>query len=1120
MKKLPIFICYRQIDGKQAAERVYFVLHNHPVSMSAGPDTPHKDFILDVYYDQATPGVGDWTAIHEPHLKRSHAMVVICTPGAMLVEGESDWVHREIEWWIANRETAPILVDPLNQGDRLVPKSIAEKWPKAQRIKLEDEVSADSNTIKQKQAQDRLRARLLGGIIPASENTYRQELEHQQRTNQRLRKLLMATRALLLVVCVTSVIAALGFWLFSEEKINRANTAAKLAHEQANKDRIGKEAAKQSEEHQKELRKAADDLAREQQERAEDAEEALAVSLLNAIGHNDGAIGDVEFACLWQLAACRNGNTRLKFIEKAVESDRAAQQLRRRLDVCLKAAVGLNESTRREVRKLLTVIMRDTSPSHERLDLILDIGEALSLSDRDYTKAASTATFRATMNCEPKMLRRWATRFQTHAMNVRDAEVSEQALQIANRMIQHSRHLKIVDAFETVAGLLEESAKTQMARVIASELSAAVDGAARPSNQSFGDDLTPLATNFTQIITHLPARDVAERTSAFADRVLTYAAQNQPRYLSTFAITIATVASHLSDDVAFQKASRMATIISTAAVEASQIHEFQSLARGFRALDGFLNIPEERQIATNMCSGISRVIADVGKKSTVIPEAQIQMIAEVFAEIAGSLSAKDASETASLIAEKIIRFIPSTSSKLATRCRFLTTAFGEVAPYLTEQVAAQYADVLASKIEKTIGKEFGFEHFRMDDTWSVLATYLSRDDMARHASTIATTIVERMSNARSTKRFDAFYSVLASGVARRDALGICNRLVNAMTTATDQQQLTIVKLQFLRLADKLSSEGAKQICDQIVESVLARNFASAPHRVVCLAVAFDSLAGKLDNRDASDAASTFVDALTQEIGDYGTRRIVADPKVIADALQYVAGKLDHEKAPVAARTIANLTRRLHGDAVHSLATAFQIVAGKIKQVEAAEGAAAIAEKVVDELESATEPAILESLALAFHCVADTLDEEKADAVAHVVARRLEDMIATSTSPADVESLCRSFALIASELDAILAREIAKLFADAIFAVRALSDNPEIQNLTTAFAVIAEYLSPEQLLAFAKYPICTGSIEQAVLATIYAGAPDRDPLCLWEFVFWLKTKNESLYDASQQPLNRL
>ena len=227
MRKWPIFICYRQSDGVSAAARIYNLLQDQPVPgiNDAGQyDDPPQ---LDVYFDQAAPGVEDWTVIHEPYLKRARAIIVICTPGAKLNEGQKDWVHREINWWLEHREMAPILVDPLGEEIRYVPDPIALKWPNAQRIKLIDRnwegLSNDDRLV----LDERVRAQFIGAIIPSRDSFYRQELEEEKNRAERLQRI---RRTAVGLAVAFLVIAALAAWIYSlkeaaEEAAAKAESA-------------------------------------------------------------------------------------------------------------------------------------------------------------------------------------------------------------------------------------------------------------------------------------------------------------------------------------------------------------------------------------------------------------------------------------------------------------------------------------------------------------------------------------------------------------------------------------------------------------------------------------------------------------------------------------------------------------------------------------------------------------------------------------------------------------------------------------------------------------------------------------------------------------------------------
>ncbi len=196
MNNWPVFICYRQSDGRATAERLYSLLQGLSIPTPSQDTNVEEPSVLDIYYDQAAPGIGDWTELHEPYLKRARALIVVCTPGAKLDEGEKDWVHREINWWIASRSAAPILIDALGEEDRYIPGEIADRWPNTQRIKI---IEAQWNSLTEEEQQplrQRIQARILGAITYSGENVYRQELALEQERTRELQEALHAQQTL------------------------------------------------------------------------------------------------------------------------------------------------------------------------------------------------------------------------------------------------------------------------------------------------------------------------------------------------------------------------------------------------------------------------------------------------------------------------------------------------------------------------------------------------------------------------------------------------------------------------------------------------------------------------------------------------------------------------------------------------------------------------------------------------------------------------------------------------------------------------------------------------------------------------------------------------------------
>ena len=210
LHRWPIFICYRRVDGAATARR----LHEMLVACRT-QDADGNEVELDPYLDENMPGVANWKELHRPYLEKARALIVICTPGAFIDEGENDWVHREIDWWIENRNQAPILVDPLMQEARFVPSQIARRWPDIQRISMPETEWATLSPGEAEQKAKALRRRVIGAILPSGAAIYEEELARERaqaaaerEAKQRATRMLKIAFGLLAMVVLLGVIAA------------------------------------------------------------------------------------------------------------------------------------------------------------------------------------------------------------------------------------------------------------------------------------------------------------------------------------------------------------------------------------------------------------------------------------------------------------------------------------------------------------------------------------------------------------------------------------------------------------------------------------------------------------------------------------------------------------------------------------------------------------------------------------------------------------------------------------------------------------------------------------------------------------------------------------------------
>jgi WD40 repeat protein len=189
-----VFICYRRSDGSSAAELVYRNLSG--VVVRGADDLDHP---LDIYFDQTAPAIPDWRQKHLPHLRVSRALIFVATPMARCRHEGDDWVHMELDWWVANRKTPPIIVNATDTIASAVPKAIQNKWPYAQRIECNPEYWRRLPADQQEFNEKRLAQRITEGIRLSETGIRYEELLRLRKLNQRL-----------LILLVMVLLAALG----------------------------------------------------------------------------------------------------------------------------------------------------------------------------------------------------------------------------------------------------------------------------------------------------------------------------------------------------------------------------------------------------------------------------------------------------------------------------------------------------------------------------------------------------------------------------------------------------------------------------------------------------------------------------------------------------------------------------------------------------------------------------------------------------------------------------------------------------------------------------------------------------------------------------------------------
>jgi len=205
-----VFIAYRRADGQACANWLQGVLHEQPISTVEG-----RVAKLKTYFDVHAPAISDWRDKWKADLAVARAFILVCSPLAATEQPKSekntpDWLYEEIRWWIANRRTAPILVEAWPDGECRVPAPVAAVWPYAQRLPWSHATVGDEAHL--------LVQRIIEGLVLSA-----RRIDHEE-----LRRLRIRNRLLQVLALVALALAVGLFVAFQREASARADAERNL----------------------------------------------------------------------------------------------------------------------------------------------------------------------------------------------------------------------------------------------------------------------------------------------------------------------------------------------------------------------------------------------------------------------------------------------------------------------------------------------------------------------------------------------------------------------------------------------------------------------------------------------------------------------------------------------------------------------------------------------------------------------------------------------------------------------------------------------------------------------------------------------------------------------------
>src|SRR5271157_3316268 len=180
-KTCPIFIAYRDDDGQEHAEWLFRHLSGREVPLTASDMSGPP--LVEAFFDKNNPPTDDFLKYNQPNLERAQALILVCTYGAAQRKAPhlgEDWLYREIDWWLGNRGTSPLLIRASIKNP-YIPLEISNHWPRAQWVELYlDALEAASDEERNERAE-RITGRVLRGIANSRSGVVYEELQRQKR---------------------------------------------------------------------------------------------------------------------------------------------------------------------------------------------------------------------------------------------------------------------------------------------------------------------------------------------------------------------------------------------------------------------------------------------------------------------------------------------------------------------------------------------------------------------------------------------------------------------------------------------------------------------------------------------------------------------------------------------------------------------------------------------------------------------------------------------------------------------------------------------------------------------------------------------------------------------------
>jgi tRNA A-37 threonylcarbamoyl transferase component Bud32 len=697
-------------------------------------------------------------------------------------------------------------------------------------------------------------------------------------------------------------------------------------------------------------------------------------------------LSDPEIEALEELAATKEEKQRLNFLREATRSPTTTQQLRRRVDVALQAALGLDPRRRAAAERLL--LARLDTPgltAEQEIDLATVLvaaapgpqgarraAEVLALRmskapDRSAGLSLSHVLVAATARVEPKTaaailvqamgqttesdtLRLLALGLAAVVARLEPGEAAAPSAAAAAILAPEMSKAQRPDTFSDLSqGLIAVAAHMKPGEA-ASCIVQALGKAPAPDRQLQG---VALAQGLTAIAAHLSPQEAAE-VVAFLRQTL--ASTTDPSLLRSYAQSLAAMATRLEPREAVAVCTETAAILIRAPGWTSDRYVASVLSQGLVAVAAHM---EPRDAATVLVQAMSK---------TLSAEA-LQLLAERLARVAPHLEPGVAVEIVALLTQALGRTTEPGALRHLTEGLVAVTARlqpGAATAALTEATA-----ILVPALSKVPPPERQVQSLALPEGLVTLAAHLEP----------------------------------------RDAAAI---LLQAMNKTGDSFALRCLTQRLALAAQPDPSDmGAAARC-----LVRVMDRATAPDGLRRLAEALAAVTPYLSPRDAGEAVAALKQAVSKAT-DPGAMRYRAQ------ALADVAARLEPgEAATVCAEVAALLVQRMGKtqalDALYNLAEGLAAVSARMSLGDAApisaEAATILVRELGKKLREQRSQAQAQRLAEGLAAVAAHMEPRKAAAVCTEAATLLVQTLSKTTIPDGSRFLAQGLVAVVAHLD--------------------------------------------------------------------------------------------------------